>query len=61
MLLFGLILIAIIYFVVWPDRKIGLNAAKNSETEELLKKRFVGGEIDEDTYKRMLRTLRSNG
>ncbi len=60
MLLFGLILIAIVYFAVFPDHKIGLDSAKSTDAEELLKKRFVGGEIDEDTYKRMLRTLRSN-
>lgn len=60
MLLFGLILIAIVYFVIWPDHKNGLNSTKNSEAEELLKTRFVSGEIDGDTYKKMLRTLRSN-
>jgi uncharacterized membrane protein len=33
--------------------------ARDSEAEELLKKRFVTGEIDETTYKTMLHTLRS--
>lgn len=60
MLLFGLLLIAIVYFVVFPDRKIGPDSTKNTDAEELLKKRFVSGEIDEDTYRRMLHTLRSN-
>lgn len=30
-----------------------------SDAEEVLKRRFVAGEIDEETYDRMLKTIRS--
>lgn len=60
MLLFELLLVAFVYFAAFPDHKSGLDAAKNTDAEAYLKKRFVGGEIDEDTYKRVLRALRSN-
>lgn len=61
MFLLGLIIIvAIIYFVASPNRHINLTSRKDTEAEDLLKKRFVSGEIDEEIYKKMLRTLRSN-
>lgn len=34
------------------------NQAKTSDAEEILKRRYVAGEIDEDTYNRMLQTIR---
>lgn len=60
MLLLGLILAALVYFVFFADRKISRNSPQNLDSEELLKKRFITGEIDEETYRRMLYTLRSN-
>lgn len=53
-------IIAIIYFVARPNHRISFDSSRSSDAEEILKKRFVAGEIDEETYKKMLRTLRSN-
>lgn len=43
-------------------RQSGNTGAKHngiSNAEEILKQRFVSGEIDEDTYLRMLKTIRT--
>lgn len=60
MLLGILIIVAIVYFVARPNHRISIDHMRSSDAEEILKKRFVAGEIDEETYKKMLRTLRSN-
>lgn len=57
-LLFVIIIIAIIYFLFKPHG-LRFNPISNYEAEETLKKRFVTGEIDEETYLKMLKTLRS--
>ncbi len=60
MFILGLILIiAIVYYAAGPNHRMSFGPARDSEAEELLKKRFVTGEIDETTYKTMLHTLRS--
>lgn len=53
-------LIAIIYLAARPNHHSCCGTSRSSEAEEILKKRFVAGEIDEETYKKMLLTLRSN-
>lgn len=43
-------------------RRTGSNQCSRAETsnaEEILKQRFASGEIDEDTYHRMLKTIRT--
>jgi uncharacterized membrane protein len=55
-----LIIIAVVYFAARPNHRISLDAPRYTDAEEILKKRFVNGEIDEETYKKMLQTLRSN-
>ena len=57
-LLFVIIILAIIYSVVKPHG-LRFNPVNINEAEETLKKRFVSGEIDEETYLKMLKTLRS--
>ena len=57
-LLFVIIILAIVYSVVKPHG-LRFNPINTNEAEETLKKRFVSGEIDEETYLRMLKTLRS--
>lgn len=54
-----IIIIAVVYFIAKPNCNFSFDGAKNSDAEELLRKRLAGGEIDEETYKRMLRSLRS--
>lgn len=61
MMVLGLIfIIALIYFVAKPHHHMGIDAVRGSEAEETLKKRYVVGEIDEETFRRMLRALKSN-
>lgn len=50
---------AAVYFITKSGRQHGFVATGSNDAEEILKKRFVSGEIDEETYKKMLRTLQS--
>ncbi|UOO37920.1 hypothetical protein IZU99_01230 [Oscillospiraceae bacterium CM] len=59
MLLFVLVIAAIVYFIVKPGCYHGYAPSDANDAEVILKKRFVSGEIDEETYKKMLQTLRS--
>jgi uncharacterized membrane protein len=59
MLIVGLVLIVAVFFALNPGYKPNFSSNKHSEAEELLKKRFVSGEIDEATYRKMLEILRS--
>lgn len=54
---FLIIAIAVIYLLVKPHGH-GFSPLNNAEAEEVLKKRYVSGDIDEETYLRMLNTLR---
>jgi uncharacterized membrane protein len=47
------------YYLFRQTSRNGLSRDKTSNAEEILKQRFVSGEIDEDTYNRMLKTIRS--
>lgn len=58
-ILYIIIIAAVVYFIVKPGRQHGFALAESNDAEEILKKRFVSGEIDEETYKKMLRTLQS--
>lgn len=58
----GLILLVAVIAVVWlifRPNHAGIPHIRSSEAEETLKKRYVSGEIDEETYLKMLKTLRS--
>lgn len=58
-LLLAIAVIAVIYFLVKPNRHQPFSAFRNAEAESILKNRFVNGEIDEETYLTMLKTLRN--
>lgn len=57
-----LLLAAIIGFVIYifarPNTKYRFDSSPRADAEDTLKKRFVSGEIDEETYLRMLKTIR---
>lgn len=59
MMFIWLILIGvIIYFLaVKPGKKDGVGAKSVEDPVEVLKKRFVNGEITEEEYKRMLKVV----
>lgn len=60
MFILGIVVIGVIvYFIIEPGRQHGFVPTESNDAEEILKKRFVSGEIDEETYKKMLRTLQS--
>ncbi len=54
MMFLGWIIIGVILFYILKDKK-GFN--KTSDAEELLKQRFINGEIDEDSYLRMKKLI----
>ena len=58
-----LLLLAIIIFgLVYLHKKSDHACPKNSEisfAEEIIKKRYINGEIDDETYIKMLKNVRS--
>ncbi len=55
MMFIGWIAIGLVVYYVLKDNKTFSN--KSSEAEELVKHRFIKGEIDEETYLRMKKML----
>lgn len=56
-----MILWVIVGFIVYDqlkNRNIGLTKSKDLDTVELLKKRYAGGEIDEETYKKIYEQIK---
>lgn len=53
------IILAILYFANRPGHSCSYAYAACSDAEETLRKRFVSGEIDEETYRRLLITIKS--
>ncbi len=52
----ALIIIGIVYLLKTKGYEFGFN--KKDEAEEILKKRYVNGEIDEETYNRIRNGLK---
>jgi uncharacterized membrane protein len=46
-----------VYYLLKNNTGNGLNNQSKSNSVELLKQRYINGEIDEETYKRMLNLL----
>lgn len=57
MFVWPLLLLVIGYFLITGDGN-NFFTPKKDQAQELLKERFVNGEIDEETYKRMKAVLR---
>lgn len=57
MFLFPILLLILVYFVFIKDQNVHQSIYRKSP-EDKLKERYVSGEIDEDTYLRMLRTIK---
>lgn len=47
------------YYLLRHSGNPEFQRSKTADAEEILKRRFVAGEIDEATYERMLKTIRS--
>jgi uncharacterized membrane protein len=47
-----------IYYVLKSNGKIDFDKNSQSDPESVLKQRYVNGEIDDETYSKMLKTLR---
>lgn len=46
-----------IYYIYKNSGNVNLNRYNEKNSEEVLKLRYVDGEIDDETYKRMLKIL----
>lgn len=57
MIVLPLLILVVVYFLITGDKN-KLFTQKEDEAEKLLKERFVNGEIDEETYKRMKAVLK---
>lgn len=57
MIVLPLLVLVVVYFLITGDKN-KLFTQKEDEAENLLKERFVNGEIDEETYKRMKSVLK---
>ncbi|SMC35906.1 hypothetical protein [Papillibacter cinnamivorans] len=53
------VILAILYFANRPGRSYSYAYATCSDAEETLRRRFVSGEIDEETYRRLRITIKS--
>lgn len=58
-LIWLLIIIVILYFAFKNKGVWNKEDQKNDESLDLLKQKYINGEIDEDQYKKMLEVLRS--
>jgi len=57
-----ILLVLIIVGVYFLGKRSGsgfVQGENSSVAEDIIKKRYIGGEIDEETYFRMLKTIRS--
>jgi len=58
MILIWLIIGFGIYYLIKDSKKLNLTSEKNEDPIEILKLRYVNGEIDDETYTRMLKALK---
>lgn len=56
----GWILIAVLLYFLFSGQSNGTNFRRSTSAEEVLRDRFVRGEIDEETYNRMMNTLKNS-
>lgn len=55
----GIIVIGVIFYLIYTKNGPISGSDRNiEEPEMLLKRRYVNGEIDDETYERMLRVLK---
>lgn len=59
MFLFFVLLLVGGYYLLHHSENFACHRVKSENAEEILKQRYVAGEIDEETYDRMMKTIRS--
>jgi len=58
MMIFGLILIGLVIYYFIKNGELNLSKSSNGKTpEDILKERYVNGEIDEATFNKMKMTI----
>lgn len=58
MFLFPILIIGIGYYLL-KEGKINLESKNNNSASNRLDERYINGEIDEETYKKMKKTIQS--
>ena len=58
MILIWLIIGFGIYYLIKDNRNVNFKAVKNTTVEDTLKQRYVNGEIDDESYTRMLKMIK---
>jgi len=58
-IIFILIVVAVVVYYRNENPNSTCCRSKDNDAELLLKRRFINGEIDEDTYNKMIRIIRS--
>lgn len=48
----------LIYYMYKNNTQTSIDAPKRSNAEEILKERYVSGEIDDETYEKMKKTIK---
>lgn len=48
----------LIYYMYKNNAQTSIDAPKRSNAEEILKERYVSGEIDDETYEKMKKTIK---
>jgi len=57
MFVFPILLIVLVYFL-FNNNQINYRTLQERNPEDILKKRYVNGEIDEDTYLKMSKVIK---
>ncbi|MBE0451597.1 MAG: SHOCT domain-containing protein [Clostridia bacterium] len=57
MMFIGVIIIGLIFYQLYGNPMKGHTAQSGTNAENILKERYIRGEIDEETYKRMKDTI----
>lgn len=57
MFIFWILVIAAVYYLFKNHNSIDFGRKNESDAQEILKKRYVNGDIDEETYLRMKKEI----
>ncbi|MBH1939838.1 SHOCT domain-containing protein [Mobilitalea sibirica] len=58
MIFFWILLIIILYYIFNDNERINITRRQDTSAVDVLKMRYVNGEIDEETFIRMKKTIR---
>lgn len=61
MIIFWVLIIIAVYYLIKDDRNDNQKKTAKRNAVEVLKLRFINGEIDQETYRRTLEVMKNSG